>query len=434
MGGHPSLPLAVQCIPDRVLLRILDYSHDVYVGVLETANIKLRPSSRHRTNALCVNWWRLVRAPRGAAAASLALHVQLERDPSPPQRCALTRVRVWDELSMSHSAVTLAGNCGLLSNSFFRAALNMHSSREPGKTVWIWNQQHVVIWSDGQRVPEIRNGVALTRYKHIAAVNRKYVLATREVPITPHGRDVPIPYIYAQVFDLASLRVVAPGLDDPVAAGGHLPPLEVSIMAASFVDAESSEFLVVAHDFAVYRHGKGARPWRPETVLGNLMAGQEEEHSGSFQVKTYAWNCTLLYEAAGYVFSFCATLPDGSFFFHMCRFAADEPSGLTITTSWKSHSTLSCTSFDLQAAARTDCTIDIAPSDSSLLIYQSYDVLAVFDRKTLCRLNKGLRLPLVTSSDADAGYSRIMYKSLPSAALSVVVDGIRLSKEKRLQR
>jgi hypothetical protein len=425
MGGHSSLPMAVQCVPDRVLSLVLEYSEDLYIGSLENSAIKLRDSSRHKTTALCLNWWRI----RRSEGETLAI----ERAPFPTERCDLRRVRVRDELSLSHSSVTFAGPCGLLSNSYIHASFNMSTCREPGKTVWIWDQQHVAICSSPTKSLEIRNIAALSTFNHVVAVNRRFILAAREM--RRFDPDNQARSFQAQVFGLEPPHTTT----QPTAIAVHSQllyprPIEVSVMAASFVDASSSEFLVVGHDFSVSHTGESK-------VLGNLRDG---ERWGAGTMRTEAWSCALLYEgeAGSFVFCFCAKmLATRNFFFHILRFTTG-PGGFKVKASWRSHPGLWCTSFYIEAATKIDCSIDTAPLSSSLIIYQSREVLVGFDRKTLCGSKRGLRLPHASSNDLareiyapfDVGYSRVVCESLPCRALSVVVHGIRLSKEKRFSR
>jgi len=265
----------------------------------------------------------------------------------------------------------------------------------------------------------------LHAFHFVMAVNRKYLFATRhQTPI--HIR--PSRHIEGQVF----------GLEPPHLTNSSLvslynspwPFVEVFILAVSFVDADSPEVLAVEHDLSVRRHGGGGPTAK---LLGRLLP--ETSPTNNPLLKTYAWNCTLLYQESAheYVFCFCAKMVAGNFFFHMIRFTT-QPT-LAVTTEWKSHPELSCTSFELHTAARTDCSIDIAPPSSSLIIYESPEVVVGFDRKTLCGSRRAIRLPVSSELYApfEVGYSRAKYKTLPWPALAVVVDGIRLSKEKRRQ-
>ncbi len=446
------MPMAVQCVPDRVLDTVLQYSEDVYVAMMENSYIKLRESSRHKTNVLCLKWWRMNRPPT-ATFDKLSIKIT----PFPLERCQLRRVRVWDESALCRASVTFAGHYGLLSDSYIHAAFNMSTAREPGKTVWIWDQQHVAICSSSTKYPEVHNIPALLTFNHVAAVNRKYILGAREVRrmVNVAGIYHPARSFQAQVFELepthssaahtsaahtsATQPIEITGTPQPHPGWVLFPrPIEISIMAASFVNASSPEFLVVGHDFAV-THQAAAKA---SSFLGNLI-GRSESGSTRGVLRSHAWSCALLYEEEGiFLFCFCAKMPAGHFFFHLLRFAVilqPHPS-LEIKTSWKSDPRLSCACFDLQAAAKIDCSIDALPSSSSLLMYQSREVLVGFDRKTLCGSRSAVRLPHGSSACTEiyapfgVGYSRVVCKSLPCPALSVVVDGIRLSKEKRLRR
>lgn len=422
------MPLAVQCVPDRVLSMVLEYSEDVYIGCMENSAIKLRESSRHKSSVPCVNWWRVVRESSDSPLVIQPAKV-------PVERCALRRVRVVD-IWAGKTSVTFADDCGLLSNTYINASLNMSIRREPGNTMWIWNQQHVAVFDDRHHgAPEIRHIPGLYTFHSVVAVNRKYLFATRDQSHYDH--------ILMQVFGQTEGRVFC--LEPPHAPGSSLirldtdptwPRIGILLFAVSFVDAYSPDVLVVEHDLSVRSHGSGGPT---ANLLGRLLP---ETPPPNPLLKTHSWNCTLLYQeqaAHEYVLCFCAKMLAGNFFFHMIRFTTHPT--LTVTTMWKSHPDLSCRSFELHGAARTDAHIDIAPPSSSLIIYQSPEVLVGFDRKTLCGSKRAIRLPYAGKSVSselyapfEVGYSRVKYKTMAWPALAVVVDGIRRAKEKRRQR
>jgi hypothetical protein len=411
--------IPVHCIPERVLLLVSHYSEELELGTLEDCHARLRDTSRHKSSVPCLQWWKLLLSPG-----------QCRFVPMPtPTRCWLKPTPG----SSVHFAFCDSGASCMLSPNYIGWCLHGRIGGPDGpggpddsSTLWIWNQaaprrrntdwQCMATVTSGDRITSVYN--PQTCHEVIAA-NSRYMLGVRLVSF--------------------NFEHVVMELSPPHSLGSAFPPCSSThgnerLLAACFADTETPDYLFVDHDF-VLRSSCLSAP------LGSLvpLAGAAVNH----RLALHSWSSSVVREGRSqYVFAFRVTFslaaePDPATFFHLVRFSLSGH-GLTIMASWASHP-IHPSSFSLRPHLRTDCTLDIVPHTSSLLVCQyegSQDyrlpTVVTFDRRTLAGYPSSLNVtPGGSALNLPFRYTRVLSRFAPRAQLQVIIEGIRRSKEKR---
>lgn len=412
--------MAVHCVPERVLLLISHYSEDLELGTLEDCHARLRATSRQKSSVPCVQWWKLLVSPGQCRYCPI---------PEPP-RSWLEPVRD----SSAHFAVCDSGASCLLSPRYIGWCL--HGRIDDSSTMWIWNQaaprrgnsdwQCVVSISSGDRITSVSSPEA---FHEVLAANSRYMLGVRLVHDLGGSENELV------VRGLSSQH----GLSASATVGNGRP------LAACFKDTDTPDYLSADANFDV-RSGSAA-------VLGSLVpspaAGGCAHRSPAHRSPAlHSWSSSLVRESRSqYVFALRATFfladeEDDTTFFQLVRFSLSDHghARLTIMASWASHP-IHPSSFSLHPHLRTDCTLDIAPPSSSLLVCQyegSQDyrspTVVTFDRRTLAGNPSALSvIPGGSALNLPFRYTRVLSRFAPRAQVQVIVEGIRRSKEKRRQ-
>lgn len=404
MGGFNSVPMAVQCIPERVLGLISHYAEDLEFGSVEDFPIKLRESSRRASVVPCVLWRK---------------HMDERLTAFVVDRCRIVRARGYKNTKF---IISNSGGVGcMLSNKWANSCFHFRVSGD--ECAWIWKRCDGLGWIARGQEPSLSSFDALNC---VLALNSKYLL----------GISFTNDSIHNTVMEIESPTLRTTWIEVPQPPGFRFPfanPPSQMAIAAAFLDDHTKDYLYASRGFELFSVDF-------QTNTKQLLFGLEQSRNAvEYQVRS--WGSSIHREDSSFVFGFCALLEkpspccEGPFLYaRLMRFAILPNKKLRFMAFWRSH-TLSPTCLALRLRNRKHCPFDIAPSGSSVLACQYEGRLLTFDNRTLKGKRWGLNLN-ANRRKMDQSifrYPRVLSRFTKNKSVEVIIQGIRNSKEKRIR-
>jgi hypothetical protein len=446
-SGHS---LLVQCIPERVLNLIEDFSEDLAIGVCENVMTKLRNCSRHKSSVMCVVWWRL-------SGKTLSPMRQV-------QRCSFVRSEFGDRsfafVNVRHGHVLQPRFCGVFGKthgggdvvSDFAQHLS-GQDHSPGQCAVSWSWGDTVVRTHNTiqrcvRVPEMRildrilfmDSASIFGSRAVLNIVRPEGLIQSTTELHLHTANktiraaVPVEmHVIAGSIVRCSNRYDNPSASTPATTSTtSSPPITLGIIVTAAL-----EICVVAPNRI-----------QPLYDLAKRLACRSQNRSPTVTSQTPItpkyWVSEMFQEQPGVYVHVLHIHSESIIFCQLLRFQVvvlvDFKIGVKLKKVWKSHSAVNVSSIQLKPHLRKPGKIDITPAHVSTIALQVHDTLMFVDRKTLVPFRPGLKLP-DQHSGVETSYApfcsaavRPIYKFVPSSAVAIVVEGIRKSKEQRLKR
>lgn len=426
MGGCGSVPMAVQCVPERVLNLISHYAEELEFGSVEDLPIRLRECSRRDSIVPCVLWWKVV-----DKSLTCVLPKSFIAD-----RCRMVSGLSGRRFLNPQFAFSDHGAGCMVSRTWTNDCLHF---RVGAKSVWIWRNFQLALGTWGWLATESESGgnmsiFSFDPFHSVLAVNSRYIL----------GCKLFTGYIDQSVMQYDSSRNSTTWREnfDPQFHPFANPPPQMPI-AAAFTDDTSMNYLYVTRDLKLF---SVSFETKSKIMLLDLDAAavsirrlhnHRSAQNSNLQVsqpQIHSWGSTLLRERSSFVFAFRASLSMDSappfLYMQLMRFAIlPETKKTRVLGFWCSHD-LSPGTLTMRLRLRKHCTLDIAPPGSSVLACQYEDRLVTFDNRTLKGNRCGLRL--TQKHKGQFRYPRVLSRFTKNKSLELVIQGIRNSKEKRL--